>query len=194
VPPRAEFYQPNSQRSFSFMAFVVRTRHDPSGAVPFIRSEIAQLDPAQPISDVATMEEHLTRALSRPRFMSTLLTAFGALALALSMVGVYGVMAYSVTQRTREIAIRIALGARHGTVVGMIVSKTAWLTAIGVITGLFGAAAFSRALSGLLFDVSPSDVTTFVAAAVLLSAAALAAGAIPAFRATRIDGVDALKL
>jgi putative ABC transport system permease protein len=194
VPPRAEFYQPNAQRSFPFMAFVVRTRHDPAAAVPFIRSEIAQLDPLQPISNVATMDEHLARALSRPRFMSMLVGAFGALALVLSMIGVYGVMAYSVTQRTREIAIRIALGARAGAVVRMVLSRTAWLTATGVAVGLAAATAFARTLSGLLFGVRSSDVPTFLAAALLLSAAALAAGAIPAFRASRIDGVDALKL
>ncbi len=193
VPPRPEFYQPHTQRSFSFMAFVVRTRHDPAAVVPFIRSEITQLDPAQPISNVATMDEYLSRALSRPRFMSTLVTAFGMLALALSMVGVYGVMAYSVTQRRREIAIRIALGAQGGTVVGMIISKTMWLAAIGVAAGLAGAAVFTRALSGLLFEVRASDTGAFVMAALLLGSAAIAAGAIPAVRASRIDGVDALK-
>jgi putative ABC transport system permease protein len=194
APPRPEFYQPTAQRSFPFMAFVVRTRHDPAAAVPFIRSELLQLDPTQPISDVATMEQHVDRVLSRPRFISTLVAVFGMLALVLSIVGVYGVIAYSVTQRTREIAIRIALGARAGTVVAMILSKTAWLTGIGVALGLSGAIALSRVLSGLLFGVRPTDGPTFILAAALLSAAAIAAGAIPAVRATRIDGVEALKL
>ena len=194
VPPRAEFYQPYTQRSFSFMAFVVRTRHDPAAAVPRIRSEIAQLDPAQPIANIATMDEHVARALSRPRYMSTLIAVFSALALGLSLVGVYGVMAYSVTQRTREIAIRMALGARTATIVGMILSRTARLTIVGLVVGVFGALALSRLLSGLLFAVHPSDVATFVLASLLLGVAALAAGAIPAIRATRIDSVDALKM
>ena len=194
APPRPEFYQPTTQRSFSFMAFVVRTRHDPAAAVPFIRSELRQLDPTQPISDVATMEQHIDRVLSRPRFMSTLVAVFGLLALVLSIVGVYGVIAYSVTQRTREIAIRIALGARAGTVLAMILSKTAWLTGVGIAVGVSGSLALSRVLSGLLFDVRPTDVSTFILAAGLLAAAAIAAGAIPAIRATRIDGVEALKL
>jgi putative ABC transport system permease protein len=193
VPPRPEFYQPSTQRSFSFMAFVVRTRHDPGAAVPFIRSELMQLDPMQPISDIATMQQHIDRVLSRPRFISTLVAAFGLVALGLSIVGVYGVIAYSVTQRTREIAIRIALGARAGTVVAMILSKTAWLTAVGIAVGLCGAMALSRVLSGLLFEVRPTDAPTFILAAALLGAAAIAAGAIPAIRATRIDGVEALK-
>jgi putative ABC transport system permease protein len=193
-PPRPEFYQPYTQRSFSFMAFVVRTRHDPTSIISSIRSEIMQLDPAQPISNVATMEEHVDRALSRTRFMSTLIGVFGALALALSIVGVYGVMAYSVSQRTREIAIRMALGARTLTVIGMIVSKTARLTVVGLVIGIAGAVALSRVLSGLLFAVRPSDLATFVLAAVLLGAAALAAGAIPAIRATRIDSIEVLKM
>ena len=194
VPPRPEFYQPVAQRSFPFMAFVVRTRHDPALIVPFVRSEVAALDPSQPISDVAQMDEHLARALSRPRFMSSLIATFGTLALTLSIVGVYGVMAYAVTQRTREIAIRMALGARSRTIVGMVLSRTAKLVALGLGAGIAGATLFARALSGFLFGLQPSDTTTYVVSSVLLSAAALAAAAVPAFRATRIDAVDALKL
>jgi putative ABC transport system permease protein len=192
-PPRPEFYQPVAQRSFSFMAFVVRTRRNPAAVVPLIRAEISRLDPAQPISGVATMEEHLALALSRPRFMSTLVASFGALALVLSVIGIYGVMAYSVTQRTREIAIRMALGARTGAVLRMILVRTAWLALIGVGVGLAGAAALTRVLSGLLFGVGAADGATFAAAALLLGTAALAAGAVPALRATRIDGAEALR-
>jgi putative ABC transport system permease protein len=193
VAPRPEFYQPHTQRSFSFMAFVVRTRHDPVQSVPLIRAEISRLDPLQPVSRVATMDEHLARALSRPRLMFTLVAAFGVLALTLSVVGIYGVMAYFVTQRTREIAIRMALGAPAATVVAMIVSRTALLAAIGVAAGLGGAAVFARALSGLLFGIGSLDATTFLVSAALLAGTCLAAGAIPALRATRIDGVEALK-
>ncbi len=191
--PRPEFYQPHTQRSFSFMAFVVRTRTDPARSIPLIRAEISRLDPLQPISGVLTMEDHLARALSRPRVMFTLVAVFGALALTLSVVGIYGVMAYFVTQRSREIAIRMALGARAGAVVALIVSRTALLAGIGVSGGLVGAAMFARALSGLLFGVGSLDATTYVISAVLLGGAALAAGAIPAFRATRIDGIQALR-
>jgi putative ABC transport system permease protein len=191
-PPRVEFYQPHTQRSFSFMAFVVRTATDPATMVRSIRSEITRLEPTQPISAVATMDDHLARSLSRPRFMSTLVTMFGMLALALAVVGIYGVMAYSVTQRTREIAIRMALGARAGTVVTMILSRTLWLAAAGVAAGLAGAAAATRALSGLLFGVDAGDVKIFAAAASVLAIAALLAGVVPALRATRVTGADAL--
>ncbi len=192
-PPRPEFYQPHTQRSFSFMVFVVRTGHDPAASVPLIRDAILRLDPSQPISRVSTMDDHLARVLSRPRFIFTLVAAFGALALTLSVVGIYGVMAYFVTQRSREIAIRMALGARAGQVVTMIVRRTAYLAGLGVAAGLVGALLFTRTLSGLLFGVTASDPSTFAGAAVLLGAAALAAGAIPAFRASRIDGVDVLR-
>jgi putative ABC transport system permease protein len=194
VLPRPEFYQPVAQRSFPFMAFVVRTRHDPAPIVSAVRSEVAALDSSQPISDVAKMDEHLARALSRPRFMSSLIAVFGMLALALSIVGVYGVMAYAVTQRTREISIRMALGARPRTIVTMVLSRTMRLVVIGLGAGITGAVVFARALSGFLFGLQPFDPTTFVLSSVLLAAAALAAGAIPAFRATRIEAVDALRL
>jgi len=175
------------------MAFVVRTGHDPVRTVPVIRAEISRLDPTQPISSVSTMDEHLARALSRPRFMFTLVAAFGVLALTLSVVGIYGVMAYFVTQRRREIAIRMALGAQAGTVVAMIVSRTALLAGIGVAAGVVGAALFTRVLSGLLVGVGPLDAAAFAISAGLLGSAALAAGAIPALRATRIDAVNALR-
>ena len=191
--PRPEFYQPHTQRSFSFMAFVVRTGHDPLPTVPVIGAEISRLDPTQPISNVSTMDEHLARALSRPRFMFTLVAAFGVLALTLSVVGIYGVMAYLVTQRRREIAIRMALGAQAGAVVAMIVSRTARLAGIGLAAGVVGAALFTRVLAGLLVGVGPLDAATFVISAGLLGGAALAAGTIPAFRAARIDGVHVLR-
>jgi ABC-type antimicrobial peptide transport system permease subunit len=118
---------------------------------------------------------------------------FGVLALALSIVGIYGVVAYSVTQRTREIAIRMALGARSATVLGMILSRTLWLVAAGIAAGLAGAAAATRVLSGVLFGVTAGDATAFATAAAVLGVAALAAGAVPAFRATRVQGAAALR-
>jgi putative ABC transport system permease protein len=192
-PPRPEFYQPHTQRSFPFMAFVVRTTADPSTVVRSIRNEIASLDPAQPISTVATMDEHLARSLSRPRFMSTLVAMFGALALVLSIVGIYGVVAYSVAQRTREIAIRMALGARSATVLRMVLSRTLWLVLAGVGAGLAGAAAATRVLAGLLFGVEAGDPSTLAGAAAALAIAAIGAGIIPAVRATRVQGAAALR-
>jgi predicted permease len=193
APPRPEFYQPNAQQSFSFMAFVVRTAADPSGSVQAIRAAVASLDPSLPISGVAEMDEHLANALARPRFMATLTAAFGALALALAVVGVYGVMAYSVSQRTQEIAIRMALGARRGDVVQMVLAKAARLASFGVVAGLVAAAAMSRVLGGLLFGVTATDAATFAAAALVLLAVALLAAALPAFRASRISGAAILR-
>ena len=193
APPRPEFYRPHTQLSFSFMAFVVRTTGTPESMVPAIRAAIAGLDPAQPISSVKTMEQHLTTALARPKFMSTLVGCFGVLALLLSTVGVYGVMAYSVTQRTREIAIRSALGATSTNVLNLVIGKAMWLASFGLIAGLAGSFGLSRALSGLLFGISAADPITYAAVVVLLVGVALSAAAVPAWRATRIPGAQALR-
>ena len=193
TPPRPEIYEVHSQRSFSFMAFVVRADGDPYALVPSIRAGIARLDPAQPISGVRTMEEHIERSLSRPRFMSVLTAAFGGLALLLSVVGIYGVMAYSVAQRTREIAIRAALGARRADVLRLVLSKALALALLGVAAGLATALALTRVLSGLLFGVTATDPLTYATVAALLIAVALLAGAVPAVRAARIDGARLLR-
>ena len=154
TPPRPEFYQPYTQRSFPFMAFVVRTqrprrRRSCRRSVP----PSPTLDRAQPISGVSTMDQHIATALSRPRFMSTLIACFGFLALVLSTVGVYGVMAFSVAQRTREIAIRTALGATGRDVLTLVVGKAIWLAAVGVAGGV----AASLALSGVLQGCSSAS-------------------------------------
>jgi putative ABC transport system permease protein len=193
APPRAEFYQPYTQRSFSFMAFIVRTKGTPAALVPSIRAAVAHLDRTQPISGVNTMEQHIATALSRPRFMSTLVTCFGLLALVLSTVGVYGVMAFSVTQRTREIAIRSALGATRGDVLSLVLSKALTLAAAGCSAGLAASAALSGALRGLLYGVTAADAATYGAVVVLLTAVALLAAALPAWRAMRIPGAAALR-
>jgi predicted permease len=188
APPRPEFYQPLAQQPFSSMAFVVRTAGDPERLVPAIRREVAALDPSLPLSKVATMEEHVERALSASRVMSTLVGAFGALALALAIVGIYGVMSYSVTERTRELAIRAALGATRHDVLGLVVGKAMILAACGVAIGLLAAVLLSRTIAGLLFGVGALDVATFTAAAGLLLVVALLAALVPAVRAMRVDG------
>jgi putative ABC transport system permease protein len=193
APPRAEFYRPHSQLSFSFMAFVVRTQGAPEAMVPAIRAAVTALDPAQPISGVNTMEQHLATALARPKFLSTLVAAFGVLALVLSTVGVYGVMAYSVAQRTREIAIRTALGASSRSVLRLVLGKAVWLAAFGVMAGLAGSSALSRVLSGMLFGIGAADPVTYAAVVALLAFVALSAAAVPAWRATRIPGAQVLR-
>jgi putative ABC transport system permease protein len=193
APVRPEIYQPVTQNSFSSMAFVVRTSGDPLSIVPPLRAAIAALDPAQPISRIGTMDEHLARSLSRPHFMSTLTSAFGALALLLAVIGIYGVMAYSVAQRTREIAIRTALGARRGDVLRLVLLKALRLSLAGVGAGLVAALAFSRVLAGQLYGVHATDPAIYVTVSVLFVAVALLAGALPALRATRIAGTLALR-
>jgi putative ABC transport system permease protein len=192
--PRPELYESHAQSPFSFMAFVVRTASDPYALVPSIRAAVSRLDPTQPISSVRTMDEHLARSLSRPRFMSTLTGAFAILALTLALVGLYGVIAYSVTQRTRELAIRTALGARPAHLVRMVLTRALSLAAVGVAAGTVGAILTTRAISGLLFGVTPTDPATYVAVAALLVLVALIAGALPAIRAVRIDTQRALNL
>jgi putative ABC transport system permease protein len=193
APPRPEFYQPYTQRSFPFMAFVVRTSGAPTALVPSIRAAITTLDRAQPISGVSTMEEHIGRALSRPRFMSTLIVCFGVLALVLSTVGVYGVMAFSVAQRTREIAIRTALGATAGNVLTLVLGKAMVLTTAGVAAGVAASIALSGALRGLLYGVTAADPGTYAAVVGILATVALLAAAVPAWRATRIPGAMVLR-
>jgi putative ABC transport system permease protein len=123
TPPRAEVYQPDSQRSLPFMAFVVRTETDPRAIVPSLRRAAAELDPALPLAGLKTMDEHLQRALSKPRFFSTLVTAFGALAVTLALIGIYAMMAWSVSERRQEFAIRLALGARGSELVAMVLRR-----------------------------------------------------------------------
>ena len=193
TPPRPEFYQPYTQRSFPFMAFVVRTMATPTALVPSIRAAVTTLDRAQPISGVNTMDQHIATALSRPRFMSTLIACFGLLALVLSTVGVYGVMAFSVAQRTREIAIRTALGATGRDVLTLVVAKAIWLAAAGVVGGVAASVALSGVLRGLLYGVTAADPATYAAVVGLLTAVAVLAAALPAWRATRIPGATVLR-
>jgi putative ABC transport system permease protein len=188
TPPRPEIYQPHSQRSFPFMAFVVRTAGPPEAMVPAIRAAVTSLDATQPIAGVNTMETHIANKLARPRFLSLLVAIFGCLALLLAVVGIYGVMAYAVTQRTREIAIRAALGASARQVMHMVLTRAACLALSGIAVGLLLTLVASRALSGMLFEVSVTDPATYAVVIVLLGAVALMAAAVPAFRATRIRG------
>jgi putative ABC transport system permease protein len=175
------------------MDFVVRTTGDPLALVPAVRSAVAALVPDLPIARVATMEQHVARALAYPKFMSTLIAAFGALALALAVVGIYGVMSYAVAQRSREIAIRMALGAGRSNVIQMVLSRAALIAGVGIVAGLSAAAALSRLMAGLLFGVSATDVTTFAGAAFSLLCVALLAAAVPAVRASRISGAGVLR-
>ena len=193
VPPRPELYQPSSQRSFPFMAFVVRTSGEPDALVPTLRRAAAELDPSLPLANVKTMDEHIARALARPRFVSTLVTAFGALALTLAIVGIYGVMSWSVAERTREFAIRLALGVRGPVLVRSVLARALALAAVGIAGGLAGARAATGVLAGMLYGVQPTDGLTFAATAAAVALVALAACYVPARRALRADPITLLR-
>lgn len=173
--------------------FVVRTSGDPSLIAPAVRAAVRDLDPALPIYGLQTMSDAVADSLVRPRFLSLLLAAFSAIALMLAAVGIYGVMAYSVSQRTQEIGVRMALGARSTDVLKMVLGQGTKMAAIGVGIGLVGAFALTRVMSTLLFEVSVTDPVTFAAVIALLAIVALLACYIPARRATKVDPMVALR-
>ncbi|MEJ7809818.1 MAG: ABC transporter permease [Gemmatimonadaceae bacterium] len=199
-PAPPEIYQSALQLPPHAMTLVVRASCDrtpgacdPAALAPLVRAELAALDPALPSYDVATMEQVVARNLWQPRLYGMLLGAFAAVAVLLAAVGLYGVISYAVTQRTKEIGVRMALGARPRDVLRLVVGEGWVLTAIGIGVGLAGALVAARALAGMLFGVSPSDPATFLGIAALLAAVALFASYIPARRASRVDPVIAMR-
>jgi len=191
--PKPFFYYPMSQRRPGSMALVMRTDVDPRGLAGSLRKEVQNIDRSVPVSSVKTMTEHLTYALWAPNMAASFSLAFGVLAILLSAVGLYSVMAYVVSQRTREVGIRMALGANRADVLKMITAQGMRLAVIGVALGLLLSLGLARALSSLLIGVSGYDVTTFVIVSVLLVLVALIACYLPARRATKIDPLVALR-
>ena len=193
TPPRPELYQSVTQRSFPFIAFVVRTERDPYDVLPSIRRAAAGLDPDLPLSGIRTMDEHIARALSRPKFLSTLVASFGALAVSLAIVGIYGMMAWSVTQRRQEIAIRMALGASREKMLSMVLGRALLLAAIGIGIGLAIAPVATRTLSGLLYGITPTDPVAFAVTGLALGAVAVLSALVPALRAARVQPAAVVK-
>ena len=190
-----EFYLPYTQYPWDLAQrhLVVRTALIPTDVASVIRREVAGLDKDQPISDVRTLEEVVGEGVGPQRFAMLLLGTFAALALVLASVGIYGVMGYSVSQRTHEIGIRMALGASQGNVLGMVVAQALALSLIGTGLGLAGAFGLTRLLSSLLYDVRPTDPLTFAAAPLVLVGVSALASYIPARRATKVDPCEALR-
>ncbi|HKS29932.1 MAG TPA: FtsX-like permease family protein, partial [Pyrinomonadaceae bacterium] len=186
-------YDSNLQRPWLSTAFVVRAEQDAKSLTQAVQGAIREVDANRVASEVKTMEQLMSESVSQPRFYTQLLTVFAALALLLASVGIYGLMSYSVTQRTHEIGIRIALGARAGHVVRMVVRQGMSPVVIGLALGLAAAFALTRLMQSLLFEVSASDPVTFIFVALLLAVVALAACYIPARRATRVDPMTALR-
>jgi ABC-type antimicrobial peptide transport system permease subunit len=158
-----------------------------------VRRAVAAIDPQQSVAAFTTLTELVGRSTAARSFNMTLVSVFALLALGLAVVGIYGVMAYTVQQRTQEIGVRIALGAARGQVLGLVLANTGLLTASGIVIGLAGALALTRVLGTLLYDVSATDSLTFATTTAVLAAAALLAALVPALRAARIDPVQALR-
>ena len=187
------YYVPQTQIPFGQMVAVVKTSGDPHSFVSGVTKEVAALDQDIPMFGVKTMDEYLSASVAAPRFSTTLLSIFAAVALVLTLVGLYGVMSYSVAQRTNEIGIRLALGATSRDVVLMIVKQGSTLILIGLAIGLAGAFALTRLIESLLFGVKANDPITFIVAALVLAIVTLLACYIPALRATRVDPMEALR-
>jgi len=190
--PISAIYVPHGQMPWGWMALLVRTAQDPGSLASAVRAAVSALDPDQPVLEVGTMEEHLGQTLSHPRFNMLLLAVFAVLALALSALGIYSVLSYGVRRRTREIGIRMALGANRRDVLRLIVFQGMRPALIGLAVGLAGALALGRALSSLVFGVRATDPLTFAAVSLLLGLVALAACAVPAWRASRVHPTEAL--
>jgi len=191
--PVTEMYMPFAQETMPFMALMIRATADPASVSAQVRNEVQSLDKDQPVYSIRTLSSILSESVATPRFRTLLLAIFAAIALTLAAVGIYGVISYSVTQRTHEIGVRMALGAQQKDVLKMVVGQGMLLTLAGVGIGLVASFFLTRLLSGLLFNVSATDTLTFAAVSVLLAGVALAACAVPARRATKVDPCVALR-
>jgi putative ABC transport system permease protein len=187
------YYVPATQAPLTDMTILVRTQNDPAAIVPALRKAVWSIDPNQPIADISTMEKIVSDSIAQPRLSMLLMGLFGALALILAAVGIYGLLSYAVTQRTQELGIRIALGAQLTDVLTLVLKQGMTLALIGEAIGLVGAFALTRLIRTLLFGVAPTDAMTFIAVGGVLTAVALLACYIPARRATRVDPLVALR-
>ena len=187
------YYLPASQAPVQDMTVLVRTKSDPLSIVPALRQAVLSIDPNQPISDINTLEKIVYDSISQPRLNMVLMALFGALALILAAIGLYGLMSYSVAQRTQEMGIRMALGAQVGDVLKLVLKQGMSLALIGEAIGLFGAFALTRVLQRLLFGITPTDASVFIVVIGVLTTITLLACYLPARRATKVDPLVALR-
>jgi len=192
--PANELYRPLTQDAgWRAMSLVIRTSQDPLALAGAVQNQIWSLDKDLPVSHVTSMERVVSNATWQPRFWMSLLAGFAGIALVLAAVGVYGVVSYAIGQRTREMGIRMALGAPRRNVLGLVLRQGAAIACVGALAGAAGAFALTHLMTGLLYNVSATDPAIFAMVALLLTAVALAAAAVPAWRAARIDPMEALR-
>jgi putative ABC transport system permease protein len=187
------YYLPATQAPLQDMTILVRTRNDPTTLVPALRNAVWAIDPNQPITNISTLEKIVADSIAQPRLNMMLMGLFGALAMILAAVGIYGLLSYAVTQRTQEMGIRMALGARAADVLKLVLRQGMTMALVGEAIGLVGAFALTRLIRGLLFGVTPTDAPTFIAVFGVLNLVALLACFIPARRATKVDPLVALR-
>jgi putative ABC transport system permease protein len=192
-PPYPQMYLPLAQAPRRWMVIVLRTGTDPLGLAPAARRALASVDPDLALSDPRTMDQRISEITARPRISALLLGSFAVAALLLAAIGIYGVISYGVIQRTRELGIRMALGAGSGSVLGLVLRQGMMPVAAGVAAGMAGAWAASRLLQSLLFEVGATDPATFAAVTLFLTGFAAGACYLPARRAARMDPVVALR-
>jgi predicted permease len=192
-PSRAEIFVPHAQYPYGSMTFVARTNGNPAGAISALKAHIHAVDPLQAIYRVATAEELVSNSLVERRLMLTLLAGFALLAGLLAAVGIYGVVSVATARRTREIGVRVALGATRREILAMVMRQGASMAAVGLGIGLTGALVFGGVMSHFLFELQPNDPLTLAAAITMLAVVALTACALPARRATRVDPLVALR-
>jgi putative ABC transport system permease protein len=193
TPAQPTVYWPHPELTMSRMIILVRTAADPMGLVSTLRNELRQMDRDQPMASVAIMEQLVSDSYSRSRFTMMVLGVFAGTALLLAGVGVYGVVAYIVAQRTNEIGIRVAMGAQHGDVLRMIFGQGARLIFLGVVLGVAAGLVMTRLMSGLLYGISSTAPVTFAGVGLLLTVVALVACYVPARPAMRVDPLVALR-
>jgi putative ABC transport system permease protein len=189
-----ETYIPYWHRPEAGTNVILKTAGDPAALSEPLRRVVRDLDPGIAVASVATLDEIVAQSMGDSRFYATLVAIFAALALVLAAVGIYGVMSYAVTQRTREIGVRLALGAAERQIFGLVVGESLKLAAVGLALGLAGSIALGKAIGGMLFGVGGTDAVTFGGTAVLLAGVAFLAAYVPARRAMRIDPMEALRV
>jgi len=193
APSEPAYYLPASQAPLEDMMILVRTTTDPLSIVGAVRQAVASIDPNQPLGTVKTLEKFVDDSIAQRRLNMLLMGLFGGLAMLLSAVGIYGLLSYAVTQRTQEMGIRMALGARAGDVLKLVLRQGMTLALAGEAIGLIGAFVLTKLIRGLLFGVTPNDAMTFVIVAGVLGVVALLACYLPARRATKVDPLVALR-